>query len=231
MNWITVYPQGMSDDPVNHDQGWNVPYNTNDMQICKPDTWGPCYDSCNQLSLCYTCSWTTCYDDVAFVDALIEKLDEELCIDKENLHTSGASNGAMFTYYLSSQRPGMFQSWWLNYGQPLLGYLKSPAEMNDKKLLAIHGRSDVTIPIAGGIDGDNQWIYEPEDSMITQWAVIQDCNMTSYAHVKTPFDHAVHNKTAIGSHLKCFEYTEGCKGRVMRCFYNGAHGDDPPYNI
>ena len=73
MNWITVYPQGMNDDPVNHETGWNLPHEKNDMNICTTSSKGPCYNSCNALDLCYRCSWTTCYDDVAFVDNLVEE--------------------------------------------------------------------------------------------------------------------------------------------------------------
>lgn len=125
----------------------------------------------------------------------------------------------------------MFKSWWLIYGQPLLGYLASPAEMANKHILVVHGRQDIVIPYAGGIDGFNQYVFEPEDSMISQWAVVQECNMTSYARVETPFDKVVTDKTAVGSNHECFEYTEGCRGRVMRCLYHGAHGDDTPFEF
>ena len=140
MNWITVYPQGMDDDPVDHETGWNVPFKKNDNKICMPTTKGPCYDSCNSLSLCYACSWTTCYDDVAFVETLVARLDGELCIDKENMQVAGASNGGMFTYYLQSQRPNLFKTWWMNYGLPLKGYIKTPAALADKNIIVMHGR-------------------------------------------------------------------------------------------
>jgi hypothetical protein len=81
LNWITVYPQGMNDEPVYQETGFNVPHKKNDMNMCNRGTNGPCYDSCNKLGLCYTCSWTSCYDDVGFTDALMAHLNDELCID------------------------------------------------------------------------------------------------------------------------------------------------------
>lgn len=52
--------------------------------------------------------------------------------------------------------------------------------MNDKHILVMHGRQDRLIPIVGGVDKNDQWMYEPEDNMLRQWAVIQQCDMTSY---------------------------------------------------
>lgn len=88
------------------------------------------------------------------------------------MHVSGASNGGMFTYYLSSQRPNLFKSWWMNYAVPLKGYINTPAEIVDKHILIMHGRQDSTIPYAGGVDGSNQWIYESQDDVVQNWAII-----------------------------------------------------------
>jgi len=40
----------------------------------------------------------------------------------------------------------------------------------------------------------------------------------------------VKDETKSGYNLRCFEYTKGCKGRIMRCRYEGKHGDDVPYD-
>jgi len=53
-------------------------------------------------------------------------LNKELCLDSDNLYVSGASNGGMFVYYLSSQLPNLFKGWAVLYGLPLVGYLNSP---------------------------------------------------------------------------------------------------------
>ncbi len=60
--------------------------------------------------------------------------------------------------------------------------------------------------------------------MIAQWAIVQDCDLNSYKRVETPFDGFVTDPSENGYDLKCFEYTKGCKGRVMRCKYDGDHG-------
>lgn len=50
-------------------------------------------------------------------------LEDELCIDRENMIISGASNGAMFVYHLAGKKPNLFKGWILEYGQPVIGYL------------------------------------------------------------------------------------------------------------
>jgi len=101
-NVITVFPQGMG-DTYDGSQAWNVPNKPNDTSFCTPDTEiTACYDSCRKLNLCTVCSWTTCYNDVEFVDALMEHLNQNLCLNSSDVHISGSSNGAMFVYYLTS---------------------------------------------------------------------------------------------------------------------------------
>ena len=227
---ISVFPQGMGDYPPDNQQSWNVPYKPKDPAICLNTTQGMCYDSCKALGLCYACSWSTCYDDVQFIDELMVHLKKELCVDQEKTVISGASNGAMFVYYLAGQRPKLFKGWLLEYGQPLIGYLDAPKALKDTYFLSLHGRQDVLIPAAGGIDGSDEWIYESVDNMVKGWATTQDCDLSSYKRVKTPFDNYVTDATQSGYNLKCYEYTKGCQGRVMRCKYKGTHGEDIPYD-
>jgi len=170
-NVITVFPQGMG-DTYDGSQAWNVPNKPNDTSFCMPDTEiTACYDSCQKLNLCTVCSWTTCYNDVEFVDALMEYLNENLCLNSSDIHISGSSNGAMFVYYLTSQRPNYFKGYQVLYGAPNFGYLNTSMEMRDKHILVMHGREDKIIPPAGGLTM-YRYIVEPEDNMLGQWAVI-----------------------------------------------------------
>ena len=149
---------------------------------------------------------------------MIEHLKAHLCLDPEEFYIGGESNGAMFMYYISSLRPNTFKGWIYKYGQPLVGYLKTVEAIEDKKILVLHGRQDTIIPIAGGLD-DSGYFYEPEDCMLQQWAVMQKCDMHSYKQVKTPYDDYVKEAGAAGSNMTCFEWTKGCKGRIMRCTF------------
>lgn len=93
---------------------------------------------------------------------------------------SGASNGAMFVYYLAGQKPELFKGWLLEYGEPVIGYLNTPEGLAESYFLSLHGRQDTTIPPDGGVDGSNEWIYESVDSVMEEWAKVQGCDLLSY---------------------------------------------------
>jgi hypothetical protein len=45
-------------------------------------------------------------------------------------------------------------------GQPVLGALETGSEVKESYIISLHGRSDRTLPAAGGIDSGNEWMYE-----------------------------------------------------------------------
>jgi len=156
---------------------------------------------------------------------LIDRINEGYCVDDSRLYVSGASNGGMFTYYLASLLPELINGYFLEYGQPMVGWLNTPKEAAGSYMISLHGRSDTTLPPAGGIDGDDMWIYESIPNMFYLWGMVQGCDITSWNRVKTPFDDVPGNLN-----LACYEYTKGCKtGRSMRCEYDGKHAEDPVY--
>lgn len=106
------------------------------------------------------------------MEDLVSHLDDKLCIDKEQMVLSGASNGGMFVYHFMGQRPKLFKGIILEYGQPLIGYFNTPKELEDIHFLSLHGRQDVTIPLSGGVDGNNEWIYESVDSIVNELATV-----------------------------------------------------------
>ena len=75
------------------------------------------------------------------------------------------------------------------------------------------------------------WFYEPERSVVAQWAIVQECRMGSYSLIRTPFDDYAPKNATYGTNLECFQYTEGCSGKLMNCVYDGDHGEDPDYDI
>ena len=53
---------------------------------------------------------------------------------------SGASNGAMFVYYLLDKKPDLFKGWLLEYGQPVVGYLNKNGPNKSSYIMSLHGR-------------------------------------------------------------------------------------------
>lgn len=179
---ISVYPLGMDDEDVEPGQGrisWNVG-DANSTSTCTSMTESACYKSCKKLKMCSRCNCFTCIDDVYFVKTLIAKIEEDFCVDESKLYVSGASNGGMFTYYLVSQIPELVNGWLLMFGQPMVGYLNTPKAAAQSYLLSLHGRQDTCLPPAGGIDGDDSWIYESLDNTFYLWGLVQGCDISSW---------------------------------------------------
>jgi hypothetical protein len=61
--------------------------------------WGitnECYYSCPLCDELMSCDWTTCYDDIGFIDYVINHVADYWCIDMNQIHLSGISNGGMY---------------------------------------------------------------------------------------------------------------------------------------
>ena len=66
-------------------------------------SWGvtnECYYSCPLCDELTSCDWTTCYDDIGFIDYVINHVADYWCIDMNQIHLSGISNGGMY-FFLS----------------------------------------------------------------------------------------------------------------------------------
>ena len=223
---ITVYPHGMADfrNGVGW-SSWNTGPDTWTDVTCTTDTFSYCYKSCKKMGKCGRCNCFSCYDDIHFVRELIKEVNNELCTDPKQLSVSGNSNGGMFVYYLTSQIPELIKNYALVAGQPLIGSLDTGAAAKESHIISLHGRSDRTLPPAGGIDSGNEWMYESLNNTFEVFGLVQGCDMSSWEHVTTPYD----NVQSKQGNLYCSEYTRGCAGRVMQCMHDGNHDIIPSY--
>ena len=62
----------------------------------------PCHDSCPSCDNMASCDFASCSDDVGFVTYIMEEITEQWCVDLDQIHMTGISNGGMFTYYIAS---------------------------------------------------------------------------------------------------------------------------------
>jgi poly(3-hydroxybutyrate) depolymerase len=234
--FLTVYPQGIDDsDPSAGEAGdagtgWNVG-TAGDDSTCDPkETAGTCYLSCRRLGLCGKCNWNTCYDETLFARRVIEAVAGELCVDLSRVYLQGESNGGMLVWHLMQDMPDVFAAVVPWFGLPLLGYtfgrdfgaVRAPEQFGHTAILQLHGRQDHIIPSASGIahgDGGG-WIYEPLDKVHAGWAAVHGCQRRLMP-VATRWDGGPSN-------LSCREFPGCASGRrIMRCMYNGEHGDYP----
>jgi len=87
-------------------------------------------------------------DDTGYVDALLDALEADLCIDTARVYATGLSNGAGMSSLLGCERPGRFAA-----VAPVAG-VRPPAECADgvaTPILAFHGTADPILIYNGGI--------------------------------------------------------------------------------
>jgi polyhydroxybutyrate depolymerase len=116
---------------------------------------------------------TATHDDVGFVRGLVDSLTSELGTDPRRVYATGISNGAMFSYRLACDLPGMFAA-----VAPVAGAM--PAELAagcsqaaPVSVLGFQGTADPLMPYAGGGTGQRR-VLSAERS-VAFWAMLSGC--------------------------------------------------------
>ena len=90
------------------------------------------------------------HDDVGFVRALLDTLERELSIDPRRVYATGISNGAMFSYRLACDLPGVFAAVAPVAGAMPVDLAPSCRHTEPVSVLAMQGTADPLMPYAGG---------------------------------------------------------------------------------
>jgi polyhydroxybutyrate depolymerase len=105
--------------------------------------------------------------DIAFLDAMLNRLEGELCIDQSRIFSTGFSYGGMMSLAVGCARGDVFRAI-----APMSGALYSGCEDGDAPIamLGFHGVEDTVVPLANGVAGREVFVErndcEPEDSAI-----------------------------------------------------------------
>jgi polyhydroxybutyrate depolymerase len=117
----------------------------------------------------------TPHDDVGFVRALLDTLERELSIDPRRVYATGISNGAIFTYRLACDLPGVFAAI-----APVAGAMPSNlatecAHTEPVSVLAFQGTADPLMPYAGGGVAGGRGRVLSADQSIDFWGLVTGC--------------------------------------------------------
>lgn len=108
-------------------------------------------------------------DDVGFLAALLDALEEELCIDPRRVYVTGLSNGGFMSHRLACEMADRIAA-----AAPVAGTIAvdpcRPAR--PIPVLHIHGTADATVPYEGG------WSKGARETMV-EWAERNGCDPTS----------------------------------------------------
>lgn len=166
------------------------------------------------------CAWTQCLqDDVAFSIALVEHVENNLCVDEDHVFAAGGSNGGMFAWELG-QNPvsaETFKAIASLIGLPHRAYLQPQGKAGDLPALVITGTRDAVVP-PGQWENPNftttsndtdRYFYTGATAITRSWAQAHDCGIDRAA---VAFDTGVNQ-------IDCRTYCSGDSGwpRVLDC--------------
>ena len=217
--YIAVYPQATSfQDPIegtvtswndlscNASPGPEGPTCASTMRIAFPP-------ECGQPT---ECNWCTCNDDLAYVDRLLDELEDTLCIDLDRVYATGEGNGAMFVHRLGCDMADRFAAIAPVAGTPAKGFRCLPSASAPISIMHLHGDQDGSYP-ADGSESTVGWFYVPVADIIDAWAGAesQDCEDATAAY-PTSMDGTMD--------LECAQRPNCATGaEVVSCTWAGDH--------
>jgi len=168
--------------------------------LCYRDT---CSDGCHDI-----CSWTTCNDDTTFVHDLLDRIENEFCVDTKRVYAGGESNGGMMTWQMGTDsRAARFAALVATIGLPHRGYSFRPASL-PMPIMGIWGSTDRTIPPGGtnsmGYTEGGGWYWTTARQITSDWADAHGCSTS-------------------GNPLKYLTSFDGTKGLACTSFSSGCN--------
>ena len=217
-NYVVVYPQSTSFEGSRHTiTSWN------DLS-CSAGS-GPEGPTCSEsMSWDFPpecgeprdCVWCTCNDDLAFVDQLLDELENSLCIDLDRVYATGVSNGASFVHRLGCDRAERFAAIAPVGGMLSRGFNCAPDRSNPVSIMHLHGDRDRVVPVDGSESAEGLF-FVPVDDMIDAWASAesQGCDDSG-----TPYPTSMDGNTG----LACVQRANCATGaEVVSCSWEGDH--------
>ncbi len=113
-------------------------------------------------------------DDVGFVRALIGELSTALPVDPNQIHATGFSNGAIFTYRLACELSDLIASFGPISATPAEDDLLTCAPGRAVPLLHFHGTADDPNPYNGG-QSPGGYYFVPVSTIIQFWRDFNGC--------------------------------------------------------
>lgn len=118
-------------------------------------------------------------DDIAFLDALIDRLVADHGADPERIFMTGGSNGGMMTYVYSVARSRRLAA-----AAPVVASMFTFEKTPEAPLpiLIINGGKDKEVPLAGGMSGNplvsgaQSTPYRPVEDVVAFWAKANRCD-------------------------------------------------------
>lgn len=125
-------------------------------------------------------------DDVAFVSALIDKLTDELNVDKNRIYATGFSNGGIFTQRLACELANKITAIASVSGTMAANISEQCQPVRPVPTLLFMGTNDPSVPFEGGEVDGNQGLDLSATDTIQQWVTHNDCSSTPWTTQAPP---------------------------------------------
>ena len=162
------------------------------------------------------CVWATCYDDLGFIEALLDELEQTLCVDLDRTYATGMSNGAMFVHRLGCAMPERFAAIAPVGGTLARGFNCAPNASTPLSMMIIYGSEDRYVDLESPVSSDGYY-YTSAEAVMDKWAGSdsQDCEDAA-----TPYQTAKDGTLD----LQCTERSNCETGvEVVNCTWKGGH--------
>jgi polyhydroxybutyrate depolymerase len=202
-----------------------------DGPICTADAFDyPTPPECGAAS---ECDWCSCHDDVGFIEALLDRVEADTCVDLDRVYATGISNGGMFVQRLGCSLSGRLAAIAPVAGTLAQGFVCAPVsalavidstvatdqtrtEVRGAKtsILNIWGTRDRVVP-ADGTPASDGFLYTSSEQTLAAWAGSQQCSQAS-----TPYATSKDGQRG----LRCLRNADCATGaEVVECSWNGGH--------
>lgn len=188
---------------------------------------------------CTACDWTTCVDDVAYIEAIHDRFEKFLCIDRRRLYHTGFSSGGTMALQTGASLSYRLAAVFATAGGVAWGWPIVPT--HPITLVTLAGLHDIRIPANNsfrnralalsriGSDGPRllamlgssmDWTYDPRSKYFYQtmnktfktWSTVIKCD-----------GHAHHYPTLYDGLHRLYCMSECTNDRLIRCSWDGGH--------
>ena len=128
------------------------------------------------------CNYCGCQDDIGYIDAMLDEIENNYCIDLNRVYATGFSTGGMFTHRLGCALPDRFAAIAPMHGFPPIGFNCTPG--TPLAIMDVWGTRDRIVPADGSKSSDGYY-YTTLDDVMAAWGSDQGCDAaaTSYTTV------------------------------------------------
>lgn len=162
------------------------------------------------------CDWCSCYDDVGYVEAVLDEIEGNVCVDFDRVFATGISNGGMFVHRLGCDLPDRFAAIAPVAGTLARGFNCAPAGSPRVSVMNIYATRDTTVPFDGKPASDG-FLYTPSSQVLALWAG-QDSQ-----HCETELSPYPTSRDGVLD-FKCSQHSDCASGaEVVECGWKGGH--------